>query len=71
MAQCVMTSGMSWRPEWSALNWDTSRMVHAYHCYHMHYQYHYQGLFNGSLFPELYNEFGVLNSVFDRLYFNC
>ena len=37
------------------------------HCYHMHYHYHYQGLFYGSLFPELYNEFGVLNSVFDGL----
>ena len=28
---------------------------------------YYQGLFYGSLFPELYNEFGVLNSVFDGL----
>ena len=23
MAQCVMTSGMGWRPQWSAGNWDT------------------------------------------------
>ena len=27
MAQCVMTSGMSWRPEWSVDNWDTLEMV--------------------------------------------
>ena len=27
MAQCVMTSGMSWRPEWSAGNLDTLEMV--------------------------------------------
>ena len=27
MAQCVMTSGMSWRPEWSADNSVTLEMV--------------------------------------------
>ena len=27
MAQCVMTSGMSWRPQWSVHNWDTVEMV--------------------------------------------
>ena len=27
MAQCVMTSGMSWRPEWSAGNLDTLEQV--------------------------------------------
>ena len=27
MAQCVMTSGMSWRPEWSVHNWDTMETV--------------------------------------------
>ena len=27
MVQCVMTSGMSWRPEWSAGNSDTLEMV--------------------------------------------
>ena len=27
MVQCVMTSGMSWRPEWSVDNWDTLEMV--------------------------------------------
>ena len=26
-AQCVMTSGMNWRPEWSADNWDTIQKV--------------------------------------------
>ena len=26
MAQCVMTSGMSWRPEWSVDNWDTTEL---------------------------------------------
>ena len=26
-AQCVMTSGMSWRPEWSVHNWDLVERV--------------------------------------------
>ena len=27
MAQCVMTSGMNWRPEWSVGNWDLVERV--------------------------------------------
>ena len=30
MAQCVMTSGMSWMPEWSVDNWDTLEMVRMF-----------------------------------------
>ena len=62
MAQCVMTSGMTWRPEWSADNWDTSRMVHA-NVITCTITIIIRVFFYGSLFPELYNEFGVLNSV--------
>ena len=29
MGQCVMTTGMSWRPGWCVHNWDTHRVSHT------------------------------------------
>ena len=60
MEQCVMTTGMSWRPELSADNWDIHLLVSQFIMKYLHKFDTFTFLFSGSISVR-HGEFGPGN----------